>query len=395
MGKKVSRRNLLKKSAFVGGGLAASPLAMMAKTLFSSNPVKIGAGLSALEALIGCTTIPELGSEENKYIYPKLAGKKIQPYDEGCMVGFHSWNPNDHNRGGYSYLKDKIGMGPKILVPNWDEWSSTYTKGWRGTRQLNVPEKMIMHDKAYHMFYKEMVNVLTFTSMDKLETDKTFIKQFTEYGKNIVKLKRPMFFSTMYEMNGDWWVWGQKAAPFKKAWRLMHKIFDDVGANEYATWFWETFMHLGPRSRTNPGHMYYPGDDYVDWIGLSVHRQIQYSSHQGPLSRIGGSSFRDLHRRYPDKPFMIAELGATMGWDQARWFTSAFNYIRRTPEIKAVVIWDNDNPPANYKHYLTEESWAALKQIFKDKYFIGFRDNPIDPTKKSADDYKFKIPKVA
>lgn len=336
----------------------------------------IGVGAATLDTLLsGCAgsgqyTIPK---NEERYVYPRLPGSKIQAPIHGCLIGFHSSDYRKRReRRGYSFLEKKIGMGPKILVPPWGIMRDTYIRD-PDTKILNVPEKLLRHNEAYHFFYRDMENALVFTPLDQLHTDRTFISQFTEYGKNITKLARPMFFTTLHEFNGDWYPWGKKPKEFKKAWRFMHGLFDDVGANEYATWIWESYMHLGPQSRTDHPEQYYPGDEFVDWIGLSVHRQDQYEDHNWPFSHIAGATYRSLHKNHPEKPFLISEIGATENKSQAKWFKDAFHYIRRQPQIKGAVIFDNLNPDANYMHLLSDETWAALREIFKDPYFLGFR----------------------
>ena len=73
-----------------------------------------------------------------------------------------------------------------------------------------------------------------------------------------------------HEMNGNWYPWGvftngNDSREYVRAWRHVHGIFTSVGAtNVIWVWspniIWNTFTHLSSL---------YPGNNYVDWIGLS------------------------------------------------------------------------------------------------------------------------------
>lgn len=311
---------------------------------------------------------------EETYVYPKLAGHKIQAPEYGCMVGFHSSDHLNHSRGGYTWLKSQIGMGPRIMIPPYYRMQDLYTR-FAMTRKLNVPEELIPHDVAYPFFYRDLKSELQFTKLSELENDGSFRKNIEAYAKNITKIKRPIFFTTMEEMNGGWYPWGQNAKGFKKTWRFMHTIFEDSGANEYTTWVWEPFTI--PHSKTAVMHpdLFYPGDDFVDWIGLSVYRKKIYAEYDKSFAWLGGGTLKNLNRSHPEKPFIISEMGSDPDNRQPGWFTEAFNYIRRRPQIKAAVIWDNNNIPAGFNHTVTDDSFAALKKVFSDPYFIGIRED--------------------
>ncbi|MBC2712292.1 MAG: hypothetical protein HGJ94_15300 [Desulfosarcina sp.] len=360
---KISRRNMLKKIAIFGGGLAASP------------PVRIGAGLSALEALVGCATSPEISSEKSRHVYPKLPGKKIQPYGEGCMIGFMVDDINDRARGGYSWLEMMIGMGPRIMMPPYREMSPAVVRQHRTFKsEVNVPEKLIMHDVAHTFLFRDITYDLTGINFSQLADDKPFREKIEIYAKNITKIKRPIFFTTMWEMNGPWWPWSMDSNNFKKTWRAMHKIFEDNGANEYATWVWEPYATFPLIMRdVNPPNLYYPGDDVVDWIGLSVYRRGGSRAVDKSFNHLGGPSIHNLHRSHKDKPLIISEMGCTKDSVQPRWFKNAFRYIKKRPYIKAAVIWDSVNVGIGDDHTVSEKSFEVLKEIFKDSYFIGIR----------------------
>ena len=91
-----------------------------------------------------------------------------------------------------------------------------------------------------------------------------------DYAEQVVTWGRPFFLRFDAEMNGFWFPWsegvnGNTPGSFVAAWRHVHDIFDEVGANN-ATWVWcpnvDFTAHLTPLKRL------YPGDEYVDWTCL-------------------------------------------------------------------------------------------------------------------------------
>ena len=74
----------------------------------------------------------------------------------------------------------------------------------------------------------------------------------------------PFFLNPWWEMNGDWYPWG-RSPDFVPAWRHFHDVVAKVGATN-VTWTWTTNnLWHSPQSDPKP---YYPGDPYVDWIGI-------------------------------------------------------------------------------------------------------------------------------
>ena len=363
---------MLRKTAIAGGTLAASPLLMLAKTLFSTKPVQIGTGLAALETILnGCVTMPDGTPESRVYKYPKLKENKIQPYDDGCMVGFMIDDKAGGDRGGYTWIEMNIGMGPTIMMPPYREMAPVTFRYPRTSHSLvNVPEMMIMHDKAHTFIYRDITSDLVGTTFSQLADQKYFRDIIETYAKNIAKIKRPIFFSTMQEMNGDWFPWGQDSKNFKKTWRAMHKIFDDNGANEYATWVFVSYALDFAPSRVGYFDNYYPGDEYVDWNAISTYNR-GYGVTDKSIDGLAGATISSLHQRHKDKPIMIAEMGYSNTRSQGRWFKNAFKYIKSRPYIKGAVIWDSVGGGSD--HTVNEKAYETLKEVFKDTYFKGIR----------------------
>jgi hypothetical protein len=90
--------------------------------------------------------------------------------------------------------------------------------------------------------------------------------------------------------------------------------------------------HSWAAPRNFPLAEFYPGDDYVDWVGVSVFQQV-YPRDMAEGEYIGGSSLQEMREvlefaSSQSKPTMIAEstpFGGIMTWD--RWFQPTLDLI--------------------------------------------------------------------
>lgn len=132
--------------------------------------------------------------------------------------------------------------------------------------------------------------------------DDTYVRGL---ARQIARYHGPLVLSLAGEMNGPWNSWGPgnaKAADFVAAWRHVHDVFR---AEKVTNVIWTWSPHVidsGTKAALRP---YYPGDTYVDWVGL-----IGY---YGPID---GTAFASLFTPtlheiagFADKPVLITETG--------------------------------------------------------------------------------------
>lgn len=334
----ISRREFLKRSGHVA--------------------LAVGGGLT-LEALFtGCVTTHF--TEAGPVIYPPLKGHKVQPPREGCYIGFHHdmWDPY------YESMVEKIGKKPKIMIPSVGRVSNA-------TSFPRWPVKYAASKGAIAFLYRDLSLDILLHGFGDLVDKKEFRRDITQYAKEIVKFGRPIFICTMRELNGNWFAWGEKPETAKKVWQLMWHIFEDNGANEYATWVWEVYCPMvGKRSIDDP-EKYYPGDKYVDWIGLSVYARLKGLTPDLSFEFLTAETYRDMRTNHPEKPLMQVGFGRTKDKRQPRWIRSAYETIRSWPGMKAAIYWDSVDYGLGDDHTLSQESAKVLKEVFKDPYFMG------------------------
>jgi hypothetical protein len=163
----------------------------------------------------------------------------------------------------------------------------------------------------------------------------------------------PVFIRWAWEMNGNWSAWSgtnndsygrhDGAAKYIRAWRRIHDIFEREGATN-VSWVWAPNGESIPDVYWNRVSAFYPGDRYVDWVGLSAYNfgTTRYWSHWSSFAEI----VRPIYRAYSArKPIMVAETASTTnGGNQSRWISAVLTALRaQYPRIKAVVWFEH--PP--------------------------------------------------
>lgn len=121
--------------------------------------------------------------------------------------------------------------------------------------------------------------------------------------------------------------------------------------------------------------LWYPGDDYVDWVALSI-----FGTGWGNLATNGTIQYLIEFAESHDKPIMLAETAAikTSGqqdpnWviPNSQWFQNVFNLIEDNPSIKAFtyinVDWEGDNPSDTWGDTRIQEASTDVRNYWLSK----------------------------
>jgi beta-mannanase len=201
-----------------------------------------------------------------------------------------------------------------------------------------------------------------------------YIKTWAQASKSLCI---PYLLRPMHEMNGNWYPWcgtvnHNRPEEYVETWRYLHDIFRLAGATDVA-WVWCPYAFSFPDSPENAISCYYPGDAYVDWIGLDGYN---WGTSQ-PWSR--WQSFVELFSAgyeivtgLTDKPLLIAESASTeKGGSKAKWITSAFESLKDSfPRIEGLV-WFNIQKECDWQI----DSSDATVQAFREACKRWLKDN--------------------
>jgi hypothetical protein len=200
-------------------------------------------------------------------------------------------------------------------------------------------------------------------------TDGSHDGYIRRWVKAVAAWGHELYVRPMYEMNGWWASWcayanGNSPKDFIAAWRHIVDLAREAGATNIR-WVWAP--NVDNDGLGVPFDQLYPGDDYVDWVGLDgFNRGTSWSStHWQNMVEIFGASITHV-REITQKPLMIAETGSSeVGGDKAAWIRKSLARIPQDlPDVRAV-IWFSKNETSLGIDWRVNSSAASL-QAFRD-----------------------------
>ncbi len=187
------------------------------------------------------------------------------------------------------------------------------------------------------------------------------------------------------EMNGGWTRWGRDPSAYRRAFRLVHSVVARQASNVALVWA----PNAVPASGVDA---YYPGDDAVDWVGISLYLVRFYDDNlKRPAWRDAPEGFIDpFYAKYAArKPLCLVECGITRrsrveGADAdpfaAARIADLFDALRvRYPRLKMACWFDRNNltgavPARRLNDYSLPRgslALAAFQAATADPYFLG------------------------
>lgn len=211
----------------------------------------------------------------------------------------------------------------------------------------------------------------------------------TKYAEELNALGVPVFLRYASEMNGKWVPWHGNPTLYIEKWKMVHDIMEEVAPNVAIVWS-PSEMPLDKIDE------YYPGDGYVDWVGLSIYSaQFENGDINKPTDRRNPLEALDyIYNKYANrKPIMISEYAASheAGFAPNKQDTSKFAIAKMTyfyesiktkyPRVKSIQWYSADNynladKSKNRVNYsLLEGAGKGVleryKKIVQDDYFLS------------------------
>ncbi|MEL7656676.1 MAG: glycosyl hydrolase, partial [Bacillota bacterium] len=206
------------------------------------------------------------------------------------------------------------------------------------------------------------------------------------YAKTVSDFDHPVLFRLGNEMNGDWCPYSsyntsKDTVIFKEFYRYVHKIFDGAGADN-VIWVWNPNGKSFPDFQWNDAVMYYPGDEYVDIIGLTAYNTGTYYTGENwtEFSALYDPIYEEYTKLY-QQPMMITEFASSsVGGDKNQWIKNMFTQIGNYENIKIAIWWDGCDWDASgnvarpyfidetYDIIQTFKEWLNKKPLFWDVY---------------------------
>ncbi len=287
---------------------------------------------------------------------------KVQPPSSGCYIGAYT--------NGFSNITTyKSNIGRDLACVMWYLTMST------GFPTADVETVLAMN--AVPMITLEPFLSGTYPLQAIVDGDHD--AYFRQWARDAKAVGKPIFLRFAHEMNGNWYPWsgfengGEPGAErYKQAWRRIHDIFAAEGAAN-VTWVWSVNAINVPDAGWNQMENYYPGDEYVDWIGIDGYNFGTSSAGNTwqTFDEVFSGVYAHLLGLYPDKPLMIAEFASGEdGGDKAGWITDAFAKIKASYSGIKMFVWFNEDKEADWRVESSTQSRIASEDALRDSYFI-------------------------
>jgi len=127
---------------------------------------------------------------------------------------------------------------------------------------------------------------------------------------------------------------------------------------------WSTLPAGSPTVPQNRPRHFYPGDDYVDWVGTDF-----YSDNQDWKALAG------LYRRYDSKPFALPEWGV-VGADDPRFVRRLLTWVDRHRRCKMLVYYQDFGSSSSYRIQNYPSSLSVLDEWLHHPRIPHFAPNP-------------------
>ena len=271
-------------------------------------------------------------SVDSQFVYSYKKTKFVPPTGKTLLIQGQTYESINEYR---DYLKYRNYPGG---------WSAY----WAVTQFTGVTEsfKNVTNSTQNHQFLVDRFpNMVLHSAMwmvgkwdvDQKTVDGVYDDVILQYCNWVKSLDRPVYLRIGYEFDGP----HNQLEPetYVKAYRHIVDIMRNQGVENVA-YVWHSYA--SKPFKDYPIANWYPGDDYVDWAGISVFFQ-PYSGIEPNEETNAMLEFAKAHK----KPVMIAESNPVRGiskkdtkvWDE--WFVNFFSFTYRK-NIKAISFINED-----------------------------------------------------
>ncbi len=221
-----------------------------------------------------------------------------------------------------------------------------------------------------------------------------FDADLEQWARDAKAFEKPLLVEFGTEVNDEWFPWNAKwngadstdygdpdlydgMEKFRDVYRRIITICNEQGVKNI-TWFYHINANSYPVEDWNTIKGYYPGDEYIDWIGISVYGAQLPDEDVQSFEGILNDSWNEIKGISPEgKPIAILEWGIVdyPKFNKSLWIGDAIKSIlpggNYYPQIKAISYWHENFDETNLRIDSSPESLAAYKEAINDPIFIA------------------------
>ena len=240
---------------------------------------------------------------------------------------YTAWGSNTEQRFPYRYAKAIYNLGSTPFI-TWEPWLNDFDRD----EHPELPDKAKCNKNGL-----------------KAIANGTYDFYLEKWAEDVKRYGEIIFIRFAHEMNDPYrYPWGpQNNNPkdFIAAWRHVVDYFKKAKVDN-VVWVWS------PHPAYKNYNDFYPGNDYVDWIGVGC---LNYGN---VASWSRWWTFKDIFGNYYemlssfDKPIAITEFSSlSVGGNRSKWYEDALTDIpKKYPAVKAIMFFnDSQDNTTTYK----------------------------------------------
>ena len=192
----------------------------------------------------------------------------------------------------------------------------------------------------------------------------TFDTQIQAFAAAAKSYGQPVILVPFEEPNLNEEVWGfsqgdNTPLKFIKAWQHVHDYFADAPNVKFA---FDINNISVPNEPDNSAASFYPGDAYVDYVGVDGFNMLNDGDQWQTPEQVFGPALASLAPF--NKPVYIFSVSSAEDPRKAQWTTDFFSWLKANPQIKGFV-WFNTNKERDWRVDSDPASLSAFQQGLK------------------------------
>lgn len=324
----------------------------------------------------------------------------LQPSDARLVLSAHYMPESSNPSTGLAkyeplegcYLGAYIDLDPELPASFID------TNGTKRKRPRDF-EARVGHDHAMYFFYMGYGRPLAMDYLRYLSSQNKFIQIALEPNSGLDQVQEDsyllqladdlrstgakVFLRFASEMNGDWVGYHGDPKLYIEKWKLVTRVMRERAPNVAMVWC----PYAMPLTNVMD---YYPGDEYVDWVGVNLYNVTYFNQNpKSPAKDVGPRALlKPVYDRFAKrKPIMICEYATThfsaVESKSVPYFAAnnIFELYQSLPEefprVKAIYYFSSNNLELahrrNNNYSLLEDPVVleAYRKVVANPYFIG------------------------
>jgi beta-mannanase len=216
---------------------------------------------------------------------------------------------------------------------------------------------------------------------------------FGYWANQIKQVKGTVMLRILHEFNGDWYPWcvsnnNKDPKLLARAYGYIRTIFKQNNVTNVKFIWCPNSMSL-PQENWNNIMDAYPGNDYVDYVGMDIYNGAGKSILWRSFRKEGIENYFILTQKFPTKPLLICEIASRErkanepknAQDKAEWIKQMSEALKTDMSKIKMITWFNEKETFKINSSPASKD-AYLKYVLQDPYFRPVTNSSLPVTSK-------------